>query len=246
MNCNWIRITTVASSNIYSTFTARLPHFFERLFLLCVGVVIAAFGVAFAIKAAIGTSPISSLPYVTSEMSGLTVGETTIIMNLMFVLIQIALLRKNYSWWQLLQFPVVCLFGVMIDVAELSIENLTCSAYWEQWLFCFIGILALAVGISMQVCAKLVPTPGEGLVLAICQVGHWRFGNIKVIFDVTLVAIATILSLSFLGGLDGVREGTVVAALLVGQITKKTNPMIMSVGRHWARWKSVRFGKAHL
>lgn len=56
-----------------------------------------AFGVAFSIKAALGTSPISSVPYVTSTISGLSVGTTTIIMNFMFVLIQIAILRKKYD-----------------------------------------------------------------------------------------------------------------------------------------------------
>lgn len=56
-----------------------------------------AFGVVFSIKAALGTSPISSVPYVTSTISGLSVGTTTIIMNFMFVLIQIAILRKKYD-----------------------------------------------------------------------------------------------------------------------------------------------------
>ena len=64
---------------------------------LCLGLTIMAFGVAFSIKAALGTSPISSVPYVTSTISGLSVGTTTIIMNFMFVLIQIAILRKKYD-----------------------------------------------------------------------------------------------------------------------------------------------------
>ena len=80
-------------------------HLVKRLIFLCLGLSIMAFGVAFSIKAALGTSPISSVPYVTSEISGLTVGQTTIIMNFIFVLIQIAILRRQYDWFQLLQFP---------------------------------------------------------------------------------------------------------------------------------------------
>lgn len=70
-------------------------HLAKRIIFLCLGFTIMAFGVAFSIKAALGTSPISSVPYVTSTISGLSVGTTTIIMNFMFVLIQIAILRKK-------------------------------------------------------------------------------------------------------------------------------------------------------
>ena len=40
----------------------------------------------------------------------------------------------------------------------------------------------------------------------------------KLGFDSTLVALACILSFCFIGGLHGVREGTVIAALIVGPI----------------------------
>lgn len=128
-----------------------------------------AFGVAFSIKAALGTSPISSVPYVTSTISGLSVGTTTIIMNFMFVLIQIAILRKKYDWFQLLQFPAAIVFGTMIDVAEYLLKPVEFSNYLEQWLLCVVGIFLVALGVSVEVMANLVTTEGEGIVLAICQ-----------------------------------------------------------------------------
>lgn len=75
----------------------RWSHPARRLAFLCAGLVIMAFGVAFSIKAALGTSPISSVPYVTARISGLSVGTTTIIMNFLFVLIQIAICAVNTS-----------------------------------------------------------------------------------------------------------------------------------------------------
>lgn len=80
--------------------------------------------------------------------------------------------------------------------------------------------------------AHLVTTAGEGIVLAICQKVPIRFGNMKVIFDATLVCIAVILSFLFLGHLDGVREGTIAAALFVGLITKQTNKFDKSYRTH--------------
>ena len=194
-----------------------------RVIFLCAGLIIMAFGVAFSIQAALGTSPISSVPYVTAAISGLTVGQTTIIMNFLFVVLQIVILRKKYQWFQLLQFPAAVLFGTMIDVAEVLLQGVIPGGYISQWILCLIGIFFIAFGVNMEVTAKLVTTAGEGVVLAICQVAPVKFGNMKVLFDVTLVVIAVVCSLVFLGHLDGVREGTIAAAILVGQITKITN-----------------------
>lgn len=104
----------------------------KRIVFLCVGLTTMAFGVAFSIKAALGTSPISSVPYVTGAIAGLTVGTTTIIMNTLFVLIQIAILRRQYEWVQLLQLPAAVLFGMMIDLASYLIRDLNPTAYWQQ------------------------------------------------------------------------------------------------------------------
>ena len=79
--------------------SSKMNHSVKRRVFLCLGLIIMAFGVAFSIKAGLGTSPISSVPYVTSEISGLSVGTTTIIMNFIFVLMQIAILRKQYDWF---------------------------------------------------------------------------------------------------------------------------------------------------
>lgn len=195
----------------------------KRIVFLCVGLTTMAFGVAFSIKAALGTSPISSVPYVTGAISGLTVGTTTIIMNTLFVLIQIAILRRQYEWVQLLQLPAAVLFGMMIDLASYLIRDLNPTAYWQQWIVCLPGIFLVALGVSIEVTARLITTAGEGIVLAICKVAPIKFGNMKMIFDLTLVAISITLSLLFLHHLDGVREGTVAAAVLVGQLARQIN-----------------------
>lgn len=47
-----------------------------------------------------------------------------------------------------------------------------------------------------------------------------KFGNLKVALDVTLVLLSVAAGYIFLGRLSGVREGTIAAALLVGQVSK--------------------------
>lgn len=210
----------------------KLPvYILKRYLLLLIGLAIMAFGVAFSIKASLGTSPISSVPYVVSLFTPLTVGTATITMHCVFILLQILILRKDYHPIQLMQLPVAFFFGYLTDFGVWAVQGISCNTYWQQWIVCIVGILLVAVGVSFEVKAGVVVLAGEGVVLAICKVlPKVKFGYMKVGFDVTLVVIACILSIVFTGRLQGVREGTVAAALLVGLIAKQ-------LGKLLARWK---------
>ena len=207
----------------------KLPVYItKRYLLLLVGLSIMAFGVAFSIKASLGTSPISSVPYVVSLFAPLTVGTATIVMHCVFILLQILILRRNYHPIQLMQLPVAVFFGYLPDFGVWAVRGIHCSTYWQQWIVCLIGILLVAAGVSLEVKAGVVVLAGEGVVLAICKVlPKIKFGYMKVGFDVTLVVIACILSFTFTGHLQGVREGTVAAALLVGLIAKQIGKLLM-------------------
>lgn len=194
----------------------------KRCLLFLAGLAVMAFGVAFSIKANLGTSPISSVPYVVSLFAPLTVGTATIIMHCVFILLQILILRRNYHPIQLMQLPVAVFFGYLTDFGVWAVQGIRCDTYLQQWLICLVGILLVAVGVSFEVKAGVVVLAGEGVVLAVCKVlPKVKFGYMKVGFDVTLVITACILSLVFTGRLQGVREGTVAAALLVGMIAKR-------------------------
>ena len=141
---------------------------FKRYVMLCVGLLIVAFGVAFSILADLGTSPISCPPYVASMLCPLTVGEATIVMHCIFILIQMALLRKDYEWVQLMQLPVAFVFGYMTDFACWCIADVPCPNYLMQVVWCLVGIVLVGVGVAFEVVAGVVTLAGEGLVLAIC------------------------------------------------------------------------------
>ena len=198
----------------------------KRYLLLLVGLSIMAFGVAFSIKASLGTSPISSVPYVVSLFTPFTVGTATIIMHCVFIFIQILILQKRYQLIQLMQLPVAFFFGYLTDFGVWTVQGISYEAYWQQWILCLIGLLLVAIGVSLEVKANVVVLAGEGVVLAICQVIPIKFGYMKVGFDVTLVVIACVLSLVFTGHLYGVREGTIAAAIMVGLIAKQ-------IGKIW-------------
>ena len=78
-----------------------------------------------------------------------------------------------------------------------------------------IGSAILALGVYFEVCANLLYVPGEGLVRAIAFKKK-DFGRIKIIFDIILCILSIIISFIFLHKIQGLREGTILSAILVG------------------------------
>lgn len=157
----------------------------------------------------------------------LSVGVLTIIMHVVFIALQVLLLQRDYNPIQLLQLPVAFIFGFMTDAAVYILRALVPSGYPESLLFCFIGIILVAIGVSAEVASDTVPLAGEGLALAISRKSSIRFGTTKVGVDCSLVVISLILSLLFLHSLGGIREGTLFAALLVGTFARMLNKAIV-------------------
>jgi uncharacterized membrane protein YczE len=149
----------------------------KKTLVSLIGFATMAFGIAFSIKGALGTSPISSIPYVVGQISGLSVGTTTIILHCCFILLQILLLRKKYQIFQLSQLIVALVFGSLTDFALFVIQNVNANTYIAQWGLCAIGILLVGIGVSLEVEANFVMVAGEGLVVAICQTFHTKFGT---------------------------------------------------------------------
>ena len=169
----------------------RPPALGRRYAVLGVGLLIMAFGIAFSIQGVLGTSPISSLPYVVSLLIPLTVGEATICLHVVLILLQILILRRNYDPIQLMQLPVAVVFGYLTDLGVWVVQGLPVPNYGVQWLYCLIGVVLVAVGVALEVIAGVVTLAGEGFILAVCQVTAIPFGNMKVGFDLTLVAIVS-------------------------------------------------------
>lgn len=182
-----------------------------------------AIGVALSIKANLGTSPVSCVPYVYSLGFSMTVGTLSIIVNVLMILLQIILLRKEYQLIQLIQLPVALIFGIFIDFAMFLLSDLQTSNYIYQWILCLLSCVIIAFGVFLEVKANVTYLAGEGLSIAISKAFHVEFGKAKVGVDTTLVIIGVASSFILLHRLAGIREGTIAAALLVGSIARFYN-----------------------
>ena len=192
------------------------PNLLRQCLLLAAGLALAGFGVALTTRAGLGTSPISSLPYVFTFLTPLTFGAATFAVNLLFVLAQALLLGRAFPAVQYGQLGVVLLFGLFIDLGMWVGGLWVPTAYWGRMAEVLLGSVVLAAGIALQIHADLLFNPGEGLVKALCRVTRARFAWTKLGFDVSLVLLALALSLAALHTIRGLREGTLVAAFAVG------------------------------
>lgn len=108
-----------------------------------------------------------------------------------------------------------------------------CSAYWQLWLLVIAGIVLVGTGVACAVASGAVPLAGEGVVVAVCRVLHVSFPRTKIIFDASLVASALLLSFAVAGKIEGVREGTLAAALCVGLTVKAANKFVVPMAKRF-------------
>ena len=191
-----------------------------RWLLLVWGMLVATAGIVFITRAGLGTTPISTVPFTVGEITGLTFGEATFAVNILFVLVQWALLRSRFHYSSFFQIPIVSVFSWFIDLHMGWTAWIGDDPYVVRFLWGLLGNLFIAFGIYWQVASKTIVQPGEGMVLAFSVVLRKSFGTIKIWNDVTLVLLAVILGFVCLGHVAGVREGTVVSAFLVGFLIK--------------------------
>ena len=192
----------------------------KRYLIFLVGLFVNSLGVSLITKANLGTSPISSIPYVLSLNFPFTLGSFTIFFSIFLIVLQLIILRKNFKLEHILQIPVSIIFGYFIDLTMILFSWVNPEAYIMKIVYLLIGCLILGVGVYMEVLADVVMLPGESFVRAIVLTWKTNFGTTKICFDVSMSVTAAVLSFVFAGRLAGVREGTVIAALLVGFIAR--------------------------
>lgn len=196
----------------------------ERLVWYSAGILINSFGIVLITKGALGTSQISSIPYVLSlQLPSISFGMFSFIMNMVYIVLQALLLRRQFKPIQLLQIVVNVVFSASIDVFMAMLSFYAPQQLFTRVLSAVAGCIVLAFGISVEVAPDLIMVPGEGIVAAISKVSGRRFGSVKVVFDVTLILIAALLSWLFFGNIVGVGVGTLLSAVSVGQFVNLIN-----------------------
>ena len=214
-----------------------------RYALFIVGLFIAALGVAFSTKAGLGTSPVASVPYSVSLMSPLlSFGGWLNLWSVIQITIQVILLRRNCKPVEIaIQTVLAFAYGYMTNFSVSLISGLVVDSYVKQFACMIFSCFILGFGIWLQFKGGVAMLPGEAMNRAISFVTGKKYENIKILFDVLYIAVSVILGLVFLGGFKGVREGSIIAAVLIGNIIKLYN----GIWNHLFRQKITRAKEAH-
>lgn len=210
----------------------KFRSFVWQHFLLLISLFLMTFGVVLCIKSYLGSSVISSLP-LSFSLAGtkgfvpaLSVGDYTILMNFVLVILQILLLGKRFAPVQLFQLVIGFVFGWFIDLNMLLTESLACGSVLSKGLTQFAGCTVMGIGIAFEVRCGSVTMPGEGITVALSRVTGMAFPKTKIIVDTSLVVLAVISSFLFFGNWQWniIGPGTLFAMLYVGWLIKIASP----------------------
>ncbi len=191
----------------------------------CLGLFFLAVGVTFSIKSNLGISPVNSIGYVLSLVLGINQGKVITGVFILYVLLQVVL-RKSFKPAYLLQIVFSTVFGYFVSFSNSILSFPSASNYPLQLVYLAISIVLVAVGVTLYLGADLMPMPAEGVMLAITDLTGISFHKVKMMFDTTVVIVSVIISLLFLGRIAGVREGTLLSAVLIGKLVGVFNSIL--------------------
>ena len=189
------------------------------------GLVILTIGITLNTKTGLGVSPLVSVPFVASHIWGLSIGNTTLISYIVFIVLQIGLNIKSFRPWVLLQFPLSIVFTRLIDFFSALVPMQT-ELMWKLATL-IVGIILTGVGAAMSLDMRLIPIPADGVVLAFSDYFHKEVGLCKNSFDAVCTLLAVFLSLATCKEIIGIGIGTVASVLGTGRIIALFNRLFL-------------------
>lgn len=193
-----------------------------RYLVFLIGVYIMTFGIVMAIKCFLGTPPIATLTYVFSINSAYSIGIWMFLFNLCLILGQIILLGKSITKKDIieiiLQFPAAFVFSIFLDFNMHCFQNLEPANYIQSFVFLIIGCIIQSLGLSICMKPNVILLSADAFVRVMTIRFNKKFSRSKIAFDISIVAFAMICSFIFASKIQGIREGTVIAACINGYI----------------------------
>lgn len=188
-----------------------------KLGVFVLGQFVLAFGVSLSVLSELGVTPVSSLPKALSSITGMEMGNMLIVVQCACFVLQAIFFEREYKLGFWLQVPSAILFGKLVTLTSMFFEGIVLESYWVKLVVQVISILIVGLGVELYMLPNVALQPMEGMVEQL----HKKYGRsvafYKNVVDISCVVLAVVLSLVFLGRLEGAREGTVMAAIGVGR-----------------------------
>lgn len=193
-----------------------MSRMLKQYVLFGISIFVVGSAITLITRAGLGATAVTSLPFVISQIYGISFGFMTGIFNFLWVLLQLFIQKGSFPKIQFLQFGVSFLLGLSVDVSNYIFQFINPQNYVAQVSLLIIGCLLMGFGVFLQLKADAIYNPAEGIVAVLSNYIDKPFGMIKSLFDITLVILSIILGLTVTGRVTGIREGTVISAFIIG------------------------------
>ena len=191
----------------------------KRFLVMLFGMFVTALGLAICVETDLGISPLTTLAYTLHNVvPSISLGTFTFLQHLMFFTLMVLVLRRDFRPYQLLQIPCSFLFGKFLDFWEYLLSGCAPSFYVVRFILLMVGCVVVALGFSLVFTSRVPLEANTAFLNAVSMRTKKPYGTLKLISDVIIVCIAAVVGLLFLRKIVGIREGTVIAALIIGPI----------------------------
>jgi uncharacterized membrane protein YczE len=187
-----------------------------RLLLYLLGILVLALGITLNTKTNLGVSPIISVAYCVSGITGIKLAVTTFVWYILMIFMQAVMLGRNFKPLQLLQVGVSFLTSWFIGIFD-GILPVAESMAVRIFLL-LLAIVITSIGIILTVGMKVVPNPADGFASVLGEKLGRGLGFGKNVFDLSSIVISTVLGLAIGGRLIGIGIGTVLTMILTGRV----------------------------
>lgn len=204
-----------------------------RYTLFLIGLFIASMGVALSTKAGLGTSPVASVPYSVSLLSDLlSFGGWLNLWSVIQISIQVILLRSKCNPVEIvIQTILAFAYGYMTNFSVSLLDGVTAYTYAMQIMLMCLSCIVLAFGIWLQFKGGVAMLPGEAMNRAISTVTGKKYENVKIFFDIFYILVSVAICMIAFGKMLGVREGSIFAAIVIGNIIKLYNRIFDNISK---------------
>lgn len=192
--------------------------------LYLLGMLVLALGITLNTLTGLGVSPIISVAWCVSQITGLNFGDMTFLLYALFVAAQF-FLRPRGEWVRTaLQIPISLLFSRLLNLCSALLPyDSAAHSFAANLVLLAAAILLTGAGVALTVNMELIPNPGDGIVQAIARKMGRDQGFAKNVFDLGCVAVTAALGLITARRVIGIGAGTLLAMVGVGRAVALVN-----------------------
>ena len=198
----------------------------RRVLFYLIGQIILATGLTLSTKVNLGVSPILSIAYCASVITGRAIGDTSLIVYIICIIAEIILharqdmqpeQRKKVFIMDLLQLPLSLVFTRVMNLFARFIPTPSGTLFLRIPLL-ILAIVCVGVGAAMTLDMRLIANPADGIVQVISDVSGMKLGLTKNIVDISCVILTAIASFTLAHRIIGIHVGTLLAMFGTGRV----------------------------